>query len=88
MLFAAMRNVSSTNTRARTITTSAPSNRRRRNRVVENGVSMLAICAKETSDDTTYLADTIRQSQGNGALKTEADKYLANLKAKAQIVYS
>ena len=57
-------------------------------RVVENGVSMLAICAKETSDDTTYLADTIRQSQGNGALKTEADKYLANLKAKAQIVYS
>jgi len=57
-------------------------------RVVEGGVSMLAVCAKEVSDDTTYLADTIRQTQGNGALKTEADKYLANLKAKAQIVYS
>ena len=52
------------------------------------GVSMLAVCAKEASTDTTYLADTIRQTQGNGALKTEADKYLANLKAKAQIVYS
>lgn len=57
-------------------------------RVTEAGVSMLAVCAKEASTDTTYLADTIRQTQGNGALKTEADKYLANLKAKAQIVYS
>lgn len=57
-------------------------------RVVENGVSMLAICAKEASTDTTYIANDIRQTQGNGALKTEADKYLANLKAKAQIVYS
>jgi peptidyl-prolyl cis-trans isomerase SurA len=57
-------------------------------RVTEAGISMLAVCAKEASADTTYLADTIRQTQGNGALKTEADKYLANLKAKAQIVYS
>ncbi|MBN9306472.1 MAG: hypothetical protein BGO82_20475 [Devosia sp. 67-54] len=57
-------------------------------RVVENGVSMFAVCSKETSDDTTYLADSIRQNQGNGALKTEADKYLAELKAKAQIVYN
>jgi peptidyl-prolyl cis-trans isomerase SurA len=57
-------------------------------RVVEGGVSMLAVCGKETSTDTTYIADNIRQTQGNGALKTEADKYLANLKAKAQIVYS
>jgi peptidyl-prolyl cis-trans isomerase SurA len=57
-------------------------------RVVENGVSMFAVCGKEASDDTTYLADSIRQNQGNGALKTEADKYLAELKAKAQIVYS
>ena len=30
----------------------------------------------------------LRQNAGNGALKTEADKYLADLKAKAQIVYS
>ena len=57
-------------------------------RVVENGVSMFAVCSMETSDDTTYLADSIRQNQGNGALKTEADKYLAELKAKAQIVYN
>lgn len=55
-------------------------------RVVEGGVSMLAVCAKETSEDTTYLANSIRQETGNGAMQAEADKYLAELKAKAQIV--
>ena len=30
-------------------------------RVVEGGVSMLAVCAKETSEDTTYIANGIRQ---------------------------
>jgi peptidyl-prolyl cis-trans isomerase SurA len=57
-------------------------------RVVENGVSMLAVCAKETSTDTTYIADNIRQEQGTNGMKAEADKYLAELKAKAQIVRS
>ena len=57
-------------------------------RVVENGVSMMAVCSKEVSQDTTYIASNLRQTAGNGALKTEADKYLADLKAKAQIVYS
>jgi len=57
-------------------------------RVVENGVSMMAVCSKEASQDTTYLAANLRQTAGNGALKGEADKYLADLKAKAQIVYS
>lgn len=55
-------------------------------RVTENGVQMLAVCSKEVSDDTTYLADKIRQNEGNGALKGAADKYLAELKAKAQII--
>ncbi len=55
-------------------------------RVVENGVSMLAVCAKDVSQDTTFIADNLRQTAGNGALKTEANKYLADLKAKAQIV--
>ena len=57
-------------------------------RVVESGVSMMAVCSKEVSQDTTYLAANLRQTAGNGALKGEADKYLADLKAKAQIVYS
>lgn len=56
-------------------------------RVVEGGVVMLAICAKETSADTTFIASDLRQNAGNGALQAEADKYLAQLKAKAQIVY-
>jgi peptidyl-prolyl cis-trans isomerase SurA len=55
-------------------------------RVVETGVSMLAVCAKETSEDTTYIANDIRQEAGNTGMKAEADKYLAELKAKAQIV--
>ena len=56
-------------------------------RVVDGGISMLAICAKEASTDTTFIADDLRQNAGNGALKNETDKYLANLKAKAQIIY-
>lgn len=55
-------------------------------RVVDGGISMLAICAKEGSTDTTFIADDLRQNAGNGALKNETDKYLADLKAKAQII--
>lgn len=55
-------------------------------RVVEGGVSMLAICSKSTSEDTTYIANTIRQDTGNKGMQAEAEKYLAELKAKAQIV--
>jgi peptidyl-prolyl cis-trans isomerase SurA len=55
-------------------------------RVVEGGVSMLAVCSKSTSEDTTFIANNIRQDAGNNGLKAEADKYLAQLKAKAQIV--
>jgi len=55
-------------------------------RVVEGGVSMLAVCAKETSEDTTYIANEIRNETGGKGMQAEADKYLAELKAKAQIV--
>ncbi len=55
-------------------------------RVVESGVSMLAVCAKEASTDTTYLANEIRQETGEAGVKAEADKYLAELRAKAKIV--
>jgi peptidyl-prolyl cis-trans isomerase SurA len=55
-------------------------------RVVEGGVSMLAVCAKETSEDTTYIANDIRNEAGGKGMQAEANKYLAELKAKAQIV--
>jgi peptidyl-prolyl cis-trans isomerase SurA len=57
-------------------------------RVVENGVQMLAICAKSVSQDTTFIANNIRQEAGNSGVQAEATKYLAELKAKAQIIRS
>ena len=56
-------------------------------RVVQGGVSMLAVCSKEATQDTTFIAAQLRQTVGTGALQTEANKYLADLKSKAQIVY-
>jgi peptidyl-prolyl cis-trans isomerase SurA len=56
-----------------------------RPRVVENGVSMLAVCSKEEAKDTTFVKGQIRQAQGTEQLKAQADKYLADLRAKADI---
>jgi peptidyl-prolyl cis-trans isomerase SurA len=56
-------------------------------RVVANGVSMLAVCSKEVSADTTFIAGNLRQSAGSEAMKNESDKYLADVRAKAHVVY-
>lgn len=56
-------------------------------RVVENGVSMLAVCSKNAARDTTFIKNKLRNEQGSAAMRAEAEKYLAELKAKAQIVY-
>ncbi|MDB5560785.1 MAG: hypothetical protein JWN11_203 [Hyphomicrobiales bacterium] len=55
-------------------------------RVVQGGVSMLAICSKEEAKDLTFIKGAMRSDAGNTALKDEADKYLADLKSKARIV--
>lgn len=55
-------------------------------RVVQGGVSMLAVCSKEEAKDLTFLKGALRNDAGNTALKSEADKYLADLKSKARIV--
>jgi len=57
-------------------------------RVVQGGVSMLAICSKEEAKDLTFITNQLRQSAGNDQLKGETDKYLASLRAKAKIVRS
>lgn len=57
-----------------------------RPQVEQDGVSMLAICQKNKSNDLTFLTNQLRAQQGNDQLKTETDKYLASLKAKAIIV--
>jgi peptidyl-prolyl cis-trans isomerase SurA len=57
-------------------------------RVIETGVQMLAVCAKSVSEDTTFIQNKLRQETGNTKLKAEAEKYLQDLKAKAEIIYS
>jgi peptidyl-prolyl cis-trans isomerase SurA len=56
-------------------------------RVTESGVSMLAICSKTAARDTTFVKNKLRNEQGTEAMKGEAEKYLAELRNKAQIVY-
>ena len=57
-------------------------------RVVANGVSMLAVCSKAEARDLTFIKDNIRAETGNDQMKAAADKYLADLKKKARIVYN
>jgi peptidyl-prolyl cis-trans isomerase SurA len=55
-------------------------------RVVENGVSMLAVCSKSVAQDTTFIKGNLRAEAGNAQLKGEQDKYLADLRKKGRIV--
>ena len=57
-----------------------------RPRVVENGVSMLAICSKTAARDLSFVTRKIRQEVGTDMLKAEAEKYLAELRDAASIV--
>jgi peptidyl-prolyl cis-trans isomerase SurA len=57
-------------------------------RVTDAGVEMLAVCAKAVSDDTTFLVLDLKRNSGTAKLQKEAEKYLADLKAKAEIIYS
>lgn len=54
---------------------------------VPGGVQMLAVCKKDKARDLTFLTDKLRQTEGTDKLKAAATKYLADLKAKAKIVY-
>ena len=57
-------------------------------RVTEQGVSMLAVCAKNAARDTSFIKNKLRSQQGGEAMKAESEKYMDELKAKARIVYS
>lgn len=52
------------------------------------GTVMIAICEKNAAKDLTFITNQLRQSEGNGQLKDQVDKYLADLKSKAKISYS
>lgn len=56
-------------------------------RVVENGVSMLAVCSKAVAEDTTFIKGGLQQEKGTAALQAEAEKYLAELRGKAKIIH-
>jgi peptidyl-prolyl cis-trans isomerase SurA len=56
-------------------------------RVVENGVSMLAVCAKSVAEDTTFIKGNLRAEAGNAQMKDATQAYLKELRGKARIVY-
>lgn len=57
-------------------------------RVVESGVSMLAICEKTQAQDLTFIKGDLRAEQGNQALEGQVANYLADLRARAKIIYN
>ena len=57
-------------------------------RVIEAGVSMLAICEKTQAEDLTFIKGDLRAEQGNQALEGQVADYLANLRSRAKIIYN
>ncbi|HWV21128.1 MAG TPA: SurA N-terminal domain-containing protein [Devosia sp.] len=57
-------------------------------RVVEAGVSMLAICEKTQAQDLTFMKDEVRAEVGNGSMEKEAAAYLEQLRKNAKIIYN
>ncbi len=57
-------------------------------RVVESGVSMLAVCEKAQAEDLTFIKSDLRAEAGNDALAGETEKYLAELRKRAKIIYN
>lgn len=56
-------------------------------RVVDGGVSMLAVCAKSAAEDTTFIKNQLEREQGTEKLQAEAEAYLAKLREEAAIFY-
>ena len=57
-------------------------------RVVETGVSMLAVCQKSQAEDLTFIKGDLRAEAGNDALKGQVETYLADLRKRAKIIYN
>jgi peptidyl-prolyl cis-trans isomerase SurA len=57
-------------------------------RVVESGVSMLAVCEKVQAEDLTFVKGGLRDEAGGDALGKAADDYLARLRQQAKIIYN
>lgn len=59
-----------------------------RPRVIDNGVSMLAICEKVQAEDLTFIKGDLRAEAGNEAMEKQVTDYLANLRKNAKIIYN
>ena len=57
-------------------------------RVVDSGVSMLAVCEKTQAEDLTFIKGDLRAEAGNDALAGQVTDYMANLRANAKIIYN
>lgn len=57
-------------------------------RVVESGVSMLAICEKTQAEDLTFVKDDLRAEVGGSNLEKEAQAYMTQLRNSAKIIYN
>jgi peptidyl-prolyl cis-trans isomerase SurA len=57
-------------------------------RVVENGISMLAVCEKAQAEDLTFIKGDLRAEAGNDQLEGEVTRYLSDLRSRAKIIYN
>ncbi len=57
-------------------------------RVVENGVSMLAVCEKQQAEDLTFVKNDLQAEAGNSAVSKQQAEYLATLRKNAKIIYN
>ncbi len=57
-------------------------------RVVETGVSMLAICEKSQAEDLTFMKDDLRAEVGGAEMQAKADELLAQLRKNAKVIYN
>lgn len=57
-------------------------------RVVETGVSMLAVCEKTQAQDLTFIKGDLRAEAGNSALSGESETFMADLRKRSKIIYN
>lgn len=57
-------------------------------RVVDTGVSMLAVCQKTQAEDLTFLKNNLEAQAGTSALQQQTTDYLADLRSRAKIIYN
>jgi peptidyl-prolyl cis-trans isomerase SurA len=57
-------------------------------RVVDTGVSMLAVCQKTQAEDLTFIKGNLEAEAGTSALQQQTTNYLADLRSRAKIIYN